>query len=333
MSANLLAVPQRAQRARFAPSFGRRVLLTVDTEEEFDWTAPFRADGYGMSHVAQIGGFQEFCEDLGVAPVYLLTWPMAVSPQLRDILAAPVARGRAEIGIQLHPWVNPPFEEEITAATSYAGNLPPDLERRKFAVLHAAIGENFGVSPAIYRAGRYGLGSATAAMLQEAGIAIDSSVRRLFDYRPGGGPDYRLHPGWPYWSGARGGLLELPLTTVHWGMLRRQGRWLHPLVAAAPPIIGGLMARVGLLERIALTPEGVTKDEAIRGIDIALDDGLPLLVLSFHSPSLAPGHTPYVRDRRDVAVLYDWIESIYAYCDQRGVRPTTIGEIRAGLER
>ena len=61
--------------------------------------------------------------------------------------------------------------------------------------------------------------------------------------------------------------------------------------------------------------------------DIALDDGLPLLVLSFHSPSLAPGFTPYAKDAAAVEALYDWFTQIYAYLNQRGVRSATIPQI------
>jgi len=82
-----------------------------------------------------------------------------------------------------------------------------------------------------------------------------------------------------------------------------------------------------MLERIALTPEGVPKEAALRGIDIALDDGLPTLTISFHSPSLSPGHTPYVRSEDDLDRFYDWLRTVYAYLDQRGVRPTTVAEI------
>ena len=88
-----------------------------------------------------------------------------------------------------------------------------------------------------------------------------------------------------------------------------------------------------MLERIALTPEGVTANEAIKGIDMALDDGLPLLVLSFHSPSLSPGFTPYVRDARDLDRLYDWFRRVYDYLDMRGVVSTTVAEIMDSVER
>lgn len=323
--------PPSAARAQFGAGFAPRSLLTVDTEEEFDWSGPFTRDRHGLDHVARIAEFQAFCEGLGVVPVYLVDWPIADSPAAQGVLGPAVRDGRAEVGIQLHPWVNPPFEEEVSPHNSYAGNLPPELERAKFMALRDRIEQAFGVAPMIYRAGRYGLGPETARLLTDAGVAIDSSVRANFDYRAGHGPDYSAHPLTPYWVDAEHRLLELPLTTVWWGMLRRQGRWLHPL-AAKVPHLPGILARTGLLERIALTPEGVTKDEALRGIDIALDDGLPLLVLSFHSPSLAPGYTPYVRNEHELGTLYDWLRGVYAYLERRGVKPTSVAEIMAAAE-
>ena len=74
-------------------------------------------------------------------------------------------------------------------------------------------------------------------------------------------------------------------------------------------------------------------EDAIRGIDIALDDGLPLLVFSFHSPSLRPGHTPYVRSDRDLDALYDWWRRVFDYCAARGVEPATVGQIMRAVER
>ena len=116
--------------------------------------------------------------------------------------------------MQLHPWVSPPHEEEVTPYNSFAGNLPPALELAKLKHLRNTIEQNFGVQPLIYRAGRYGVGARTAEFLAEAGIAIDTSVRSGFDYSADGGPNFRDLPLRPWWIGAAGGLMELPLTTV-----------------------------------------------------------------------------------------------------------------------
>ncbi|MGB3378360.1 MAG: polysaccharide deacetylase family protein [Allopontixanthobacter sediminis] len=317
--------------ARFRAGWGQRSLLTVDTEEEFDWEAPFSPSEHSLDHIGRLAKFQQFCEGIGVPPVYLIDWPVAASPRAAEILGDAVKSGKAEIGIQLHPWVNPPHEEEVNAYNSYAGNLPLALEREKFMRLKDKIEENFHVEPMIYRAGRYGLGPNSVAMLREAGIAIDSSVRTKFDYRPGHGPDYRATPLVPYWLDEPQGVLELPLTSVFWGIMRRQGDLLQPLVDRYPHL-GGILSKLSLLERISLTPEGISVEEALRGIDIALDDGLPILVLSFHSPSLVPGNTPYVRTEEDLDRFYDWWRTIYSYLDKRGTAPTNVAEIIRSVE-
>lgn len=329
---SMLERPPAAARARFAPGFGQRVLLTVDTEEEFDWGADFRREGHGLSHVPEIARFQQFCESIGAHPVYMVDWPIANDARAVAIIGDAVRRGRADVGIQLHPWVNPPFDEAMNDFNSYAGNLDPALEEAKFTRLRDQIEGAFGTPPLIYRAGRYGLGPHTAALLRKAGVRVDSSVRPLFDYRKDSGPDYSNHPLEPYWVGTDDSLIELPLTSVYDGVLHSLGPQIHRLQRHLPTFFSGL-PRLRLLERLALTPEGVSVDEALRGIDIALKQGLPLLVLSFHSPTLASGHTPYAKTVADVERLYDWFRAVYARFDKRGVRSAAVADIIAAAQR
>ncbi len=331
-SQSILNPPARSARASFATGFDQRVLLTVDTEEEFDWEAPFRRDGFGLDHVPELRRFQQFCERLGAIPLYLVDWPIVNSPVAAEIIGDAVQRGTAEVGVQLHAWVNPPFDEEVSAHNSYAGNLPPELEAAKFNQLRDRIEEVFGAPPLIYRAGRYGLGPKTPDLLKSAGIAVDTSVRSLFDYSGQHGPDYSAHPLWPYWTDHERQLLELPVTSAYWGMLRRQGGMVRRLQERFPSL-GRILSRLGMMERIALTPEGVSVEEAIRGIDMVIDDGIPVLTLSFHSPSLAPGHTPYVETAAEVEGIYDWFERVYAYLDHRNIRSTSVAEIMQNVIR
>ncbi|MEP6869050.1 MAG: polysaccharide deacetylase family protein [Novosphingobium sp.] len=323
--------PAAADFVRFKPGFGQRFILTIDAEEEFDWTRPLERTGHSVDSVPRLAKFQQFCEALGIVPLYLVDYPLATSAVAADILRGPLASGQAEIGVQLHPWVNPPFEETINEFNSFSGNLPPELERAKFMKLRDTIEANFGKPPLSYRAGRYGVGPNTVPILRDAGIAVDTSVRSRFDYSATGGPNFRDLPVVPWWIDKQQRLMEMPLTTVFWGLLRQQGHWLYPKMWRVPRMRGAL-ARIGMLERIPLTPEGVSVTEAIRGIDIAVDDGLPLLVFSFHSPSLQPGHTPYVRTAEDLDAFYDWWRQVFAYLAQRNVQSTNIGEIMQSVE-
>ena len=318
--------PAAPDFVRFKPVFGQRFLITVDAEEEFDWRKPLDRYEHRIDSVPTMRKFQQFCEGYGISPVYLVDYPIATSAGAVEVLRKPIAENRAEIGVQLHPWVSPPHDEEVNAFNSFAGNLPSTLERAKFTKLRDAIDQNFGAAPRIYRAGRYGAGPNTAAILTEGGITIDTSVRSLFDYSFEGGPNYREHPLRPYWIDKAGGLLELPLTTVYWGLAKWLAPWLYPRLWRVP-WLRGLLAAAHLLDRIPLTPEGVRAEEAIRAIDGAIAMGLPVLVLSFHSPSLMAGNTPYVRSEDDLDTFYDWWRAVFDHLASRGIRPTRVDEI------
>lgn len=324
-------MPGEADFVRFRADFGQRFIVTVDTEEEFDWRKPLRASGHTLHSVSRLARFQQFCEGHGVSPIYLVDYPVATSELAAEILRDAIGAGRAEIGVQLHPWVNPPHEETVNEYNSFSGNLPQELEEAKFRRLRDTIEQNFGRAPQVYRAGRYGVGPNTAGILRNNGITIDTSVRARFDYSSTGGVNFRDMPVRPWWIDRPGGLMELPLTTVFWGLLRHHGHWLYPKLWRAPALRGAI-ARIGLLERIPLTPEGVTRVEVLRGIDVAIEEKLPVLVFSFHSPSLQPGHTPYVRNEHDLDALYDWWRTVFTALAVRNVRPTGIAEIMAAAE-
>ncbi len=324
-------VPVAPEFARFREGFGQRFLLTVDTEEEFDWGAPLDRHQHRIDAVPALRKFQQFCEGFGVSPIYLVDYPVAASVGAAEALRQSIQAGRAEVGVQLHPWVNPPYDEEVNIFNSYAGNLPADLERAKFMQLRDLIERNFGVAPRMFRCGRYGTGPNTAQILIDGGISIDTSVRACFDYSADGGPNYRDHPARPYWLDRQAGLLELPLTTVYWGALGRFGPCLYPRMWRVPQLRGAL-AHARMLDRIPLTPEGVSAKEAIRGIDTAIGEGLPVLVLSFHSPSLVPGNTPYVGSNAQLDGFYDWWRAVFAHLARRGIAPASIGNIMAAVE-
>lgn len=323
---SILQCPQEIDHVRWARGFGQRFIVTVDTEEEFDWSKPISDTGFGLGSVPLLERFQAFCKSHNVCPIYLVDYPIITHEPAADFLKTCVAANEASVGIQLHPWVNPPHDEQVNERNSYAGNLSPDLERAKLLTLAEKIQTAVGAAPMMYRAGRYGAGDHTAATLKEIGVIFDSSVRSGFDYSGKGGPDYSLHPLTPYWLDRAAPLAELPLTTTFWGLLRRQSKYIYPRLRSAPLALS-ILSRTGMLERIALTPEGIGVDDAIRAIDIAIDDGLPLLNFSFHSPSLEPGHTPYVRSEAQVDQLYDWWRRIFAYCRQRNIQPASLPQL------
>jgi hypothetical protein len=317
--------PQHGDNVDLQQLSGPRFLVTVDTEEEFDWTGPFTRERHGLTHLADVPRFQALCEANAVKPLYLVDYPVAADGFGTELFSDLFEREAAEIGLQLHPWVNPPFDEQVGVETSYACNLPPALERAKLQRLFDIVSDRLGAIPDSYRAGRYGAGAETPGILKALGIRVDTSVRPFFDYRGQGGPDYSRHPVVPYWVDENR-LLELPVTSVFGGLARSGGAKLFDR-AFRSDTMRAVLARSGVLERIALTPEGIPIEKAIAAIDIAVEWQLPVLVFSFHSPSLAVGHTPYVRSEADLEEFYIWWVRVFDHLRVRGVHATTIAEI------
>lgn len=302
-------------------AFGTRFALFGDAEEEFDWNRPFdrHATSTAAMHALPVANARFVAA--GLVPCWMADWPVVDNADSGALLRDLVADGLCTVGTQLHPWVSPPFVEAVTAHNSYTANLPRDLQRAKLAGLTNRIEAATGVRPTIYRAGRYGIGRDTAALLVEQGYALDVSVRSHFDYRQGGGPDFTRHPLWPWHVAGR--LFELPLTTAHTGAL---GRW--PAIHHAN-VLRGTLARTHLLARVPLTPEGVPLTDARQAIDALLEADHRLFSLSFHTPSLVPGHTPYVRSPQDLDVFWGWWDGVFDHFAKRGVTPVGSDEIVA----
>jgi hypothetical protein len=312
-----------AARVDWPAAFGTRFAVFVDTEEEFDWSSPFRRDARGTGHMAAMPATHARFAAAGVPLTFLVDHPIATCPRSVEVLRRLLEDGGSAIGTQLHPWVNPPFEEQLNRANSFAGNLPPALEAAKLRMLTDAIADAFGERPIVYRAGRYGIGPTTFETLAALGYRIDSSMRAGYDYSGEGGPDFSLVGNHGFRVGQ---LVELPLTTVFTGGARSGGARLYRALGRVPRG-RGLAARLGLLSRIALTPEDMPLAEAQEAVRIAVGEGVRLLNFSFHSPSVEPGHTPYVRDAGDLAAFHHWWEAMLALLARLGIAPASLADI------
>jgi hypothetical protein len=313
---NRLIPPAPASVLKFPRSQGPILVVSVDTEENFDWRAPYSSEATAVHGMAEIAPLQQLFDRAGVKPVYMIDYAVASQPEGYLPLLDIAERGNCEIGAHLHPWVNPPVEEALSARHSYPFNLPRALEREKLLVLTRAIETNLGVRPRSYKAGRYGIGAGTVNLLLEQGFSVDLSVVPRRDYSPDEGPDFRGFDDIPFWLDAEQRLLELPLTTSFIGALHERadslfrdvdspaGRTLH---------LPGVFARLGLMNRVNLTPEGVTLKEAQALTRLLLEKGHRVFHMAFHSTSLTPGSTPYVKTAADRDALYRWLEDYFAF--------------------
>jgi hypothetical protein len=287
-----------------------QLIVFVDAEEEFQWHT-FSSASISVRNIAVQSRAQDILNEFGVKPTYLVDYAVASQVEGYAPLRAMMEAGACTVGAQLHPWVNPPLDEQPTRRNTYQGNLPAALERAKIERLTTTIETNFGVRPTVFKAGRYGAGVNTPAALLANGYRVDASVMPLADFSADGGPDYSGSPVVPYWVDPARRLLEIPNTVGLVGLMDGvDRRSMHALLGGVSTSlrIPGLLSRLGLLERIRLTPEGISLNEARRLTLSLFEQGHRLFVLSYHSSSLLPGGAPYVSTESDLTAFLGWLD-------------------------
>jgi hypothetical protein len=323
LAAQPVSVPAGAQATLF---------VVVDTEEEFDWSRPFARENTSVTAIRQLPVLQTLLDRYRVRPTYVIDYPVATSPISAPVIRDLYASGHCAVGSHLHPWVNPPYNEALTTANSFASNLGHDLERAKLTALTDAVEQHVGVRPRIYKAGRYGFGPSTVRVLEALDYTIDVSVNPYMDYSVERGPNFERFDPRPFWFGSSGALLEVPCTLGFAGFLRRYGQPLHRAIDTdtwRALRLPGILSRSGALNKIMLSPETSTLGEMRDVTRALLADGVRTFSLTLHSPSVETGHTPYVRRAADLRAFLD---RIAAYCDfffgtLNGV-PATLDEFR-----
>ncbi len=311
------------------PLNGKPILtVIIDTEEEFDWAAPFSRDSRSVENISHQYLAQEIYKKYGITPTYCIDHSVVDDDRAIGILKEWADQGDCLIGTHLHPWVSPPYREEVNRVNSYAGNLPYDLEREKLSVLTDYIAGKVGRRPEIFKAGRYGAGPNTAQILKELGYKVDTSVVADTSFTHDFGPSFIGLPTQPYWFEVDGAkLLELPVSRGYDGLLAKWGSFLYPKLAGASgfrALMAGVLVKSGLLERIPLTPEGIRAGDQIRMVRRMCAVGRNYFNYAYHSSSLMINGAPYVTSEQDLAVfLADMDEFFDFFTNQLGGEPKT----------
>lgn len=319
------------------------VVMSVDTEED-NWG--LTADRPTVTNIRELPRLHAFLRDLGVRPTYFVNHPVAIDADCAAILSDIVASGTAEIGAHLHPWNTPPIEGPVEECPSMMLHLRPASQAAKVASVTHAIKTACGRTPTSFRAGRFGLGAAGAAVLAAAGYRVDSSVTPYFDWTKfDNGPSFVGAPLDVYRPRAddlcvpasTGSLVEVPISGGYTrGRVRAWNRTYRILHGRIPGrrAWASLAARTGVARHVAMSPEQAPLRDLCGLSRSMLASGLRLIHAFWHSPSLSPGLTPFTRTQQDVDALYDRIGAHVAWLRDRGdVTFATVGEAAELLGR
>lgn len=302
--------------ATIPPNMRPTLFVVVDTEEEFDWGAPFSRANISVRAARHIDRLQRVLSRYLIRPTYVVDYPIASQPEGSGPFKEIADSGEATIGAHLHPWVNPPYSDEpCRGRNSYGCRLKPKVEREMISVLRRQIEDAFDVQPRVYKAGRYGFGPSTAEALESLDFAIDVSVNPRMDYTPDGGPTFEAFDPRPFFFNGGRPLLEIPCSTDFVGICGSAAGGVHRVIsheAFRSLRLVGIMARLGVVNKIMLSPETSRVEEMIALTRTLLTRGVRTFSLTLHSPSVEPGCTPYVRTRDDLEAFLD---RIAAYCD------------------
>jgi len=87
----------------------------------------------------------------------------------------------------------------------------------------------------------------------------------------------------------------------------------------------GILDRLGLAALRWLSPEVATGPEMIRLARTLVAGGVRFLNFTFHSPTLVPGLTPFVRSEADLRAFLGRIEQFLDFARSHGFRFAPLG--------
>lgn len=317
-----------------------KLIVTIDTEED-NW-GQYDLGDCTLENIERIDVLQELFDRHGVNPTYLVTYPVATDKGAINRLRRIMADGRCEIGTHCHPWNTPPFEEARNARNSMLCNLDADLQYKKIDTLHQVITRNFGVAPTSFRAGRWGIGSDTPQILRQLGYKVDTSIMAFQNWEEFGGPDYSdAFPNPFMWGNQEGALtepfssiMEIPATS---GFAQRNFQLCDRLWLALGGQITqklhlrGILDRLGILNKIWLSPETSSSSQMIRLTTAMMKQGYHMVNMFFHSTALKAGLSPFVKTREDEDRFLRTIEEYLVFAGNTGIESITLSNAAAYL--
>lgn len=296
-------------------------VLSMDTEEEWDWSGPFPQQNFSVDNAERLPDFQAFCEAQGIRPTYFVDYAVADNPAAAARIRPFVESHRCEIGAHLHPWANPPYYGDTGEFESHVVNLPIEQTEAKLDALMARLHSAFDVVPNAFRTGRWGINGDILELLRQKGFGIDSSMYPFFRNDYFDCEQTHLQPYWPDFAqpmhpGKQRDLIEFPVTVGfnhanHAAMRKLYRAISHPVFE--PLRLVGVCWHTRLVRKLYLSPEVTAGKDMQPLVDFAINNGHPVLHMYLHSSSLIDGGTGLMDTPNAMQVIRHNIQSLLGY--------------------
>jgi len=317
-------------------------VLSIDTEEEWDWSGPFPKNDFSVTNIQQLPKFQAFCESLDIRPTYFVDYAVADNPESINALKTFSEKNLCEIGAHLHPWCNPPYFGEPGEKESHVINLPISQVEKKLDALIAILTKQFDTVPNSFRTGRWGIDSKVLQLLVKKGFQVDSSMYPFYKNEYFNCEKAMLQPYWPDYDrpiekGSQRNIVEFPVTvgfnrTNYSTMLKFYNAVSLPFIA--PLHLVGILWHTRLLRKLYLSPEVTSGKDMKPLIDFALNNHHPVIHMYFHSSSLIDGATGFMPGKNTYDTICNNIRQVISYTSEKAnIKFCTISEAACVLKQ
>jgi hypothetical protein len=318
-----------------------KVLVTIDTEEAWDWFGPYPTQDFSVEHISRLGEFQSVCDQYGIRPTYFTNHAVMSDSRAAQFMADLARHAGVEVGMHIHPWATPPYRigHTVSSRDTYLHNADKDHIRLQLEAVYSALGA-VGIRPTSFRGGRYSSGGEIHRFLHEKGFIAECSVVPYTAWSEDGSPDFRhrdvypvrLEPdrigGVPLW--------EIPLSM---GFTRRPfGTWAAAfrLIEGTPLRhfrLIGIAERLGILRRVWLNFEVNDPYDWKPFLLLLQRMNVPCVTFTVHSSSLFAGPGPYTRTPEDEKRIHGQIARVFRQLNElREFEPATASEAAIFLE-
>jgi hypothetical protein len=316
--------------------------VTVDTEEEWQWSQGWPTGRPRVSNVRRLEDFQNRCERYGALVTYFTNYAVWDDSASRDIMLRLASRSGVELGMHIHPWNTPPIldNQSVPANDSFLANLPDLLAFAKLEAVYQKFLRN-GIRPRSFRGGRYSSGEVVHRFLNQKGFVADASVVPFTNWRDAGAPDYRdrnIFPVRRTSPGSTGGVLwEVPLTM---GFTRQPFEfWQRIFDNIAKSRLRhlrliGIAERLNLIRRVWLNFEDPLGRQMDAFLKLLRRLRPPCICFTLHSSSLEVGANGcYTNTERERQQLFERVEqALRLVSSWNEFRPATVTQIGTHLE-